>query len=150
MYNMSLVYLDQATKQSLLARYIRALLSLVLLLDQAQAGPDNQTHPTSPHSHSSCRTVARTPRPDQRDGHRRRRRASRRRPGRRRRRPGAAAAAGVQAGAQARPLVRARCRCNAPPPVSARSFVRYFFAAPPLAASADRAPTLYLYICVYF
>lgn len=46
MYNMSLVYLDQATKQSLLARYIRALLSLVLLLGQAQAGPDNQTHPT--------------------------------------------------------------------------------------------------------
>jgi hypothetical protein len=45
MYNMSLVYFDQATKQCLLAPYMRALLSLVLLLGQAQAGPDNQTHP---------------------------------------------------------------------------------------------------------
>jgi hypothetical protein len=48
MYNMGLVYFDQATKHCLLTLYIRAPLSLVLLLNQAQAGPGNQTHPTMP------------------------------------------------------------------------------------------------------
>jgi hypothetical protein len=46
MYNIGLVYFDQATKYCLLALYIRALLSLVLSLSQAQTGPGNQTHPT--------------------------------------------------------------------------------------------------------
>jgi hypothetical protein len=45
MYNMCLVYFDQATKQCLLAPYMRAPLSLVLSLGQAQAGLGNQTHP---------------------------------------------------------------------------------------------------------
>jgi hypothetical protein len=45
MYNMDLVHFDQATKHCLVALYIRAPLSLVLSLGQAQAGPSNQTHP---------------------------------------------------------------------------------------------------------
>jgi hypothetical protein len=50
MYNMSLVHFDQATKHCLVALYIRAPLSLVLSLGQAQAGPSNQTHPIPPHA----------------------------------------------------------------------------------------------------
>jgi hypothetical protein len=45
MYNTSLVHFDQATKHCLLALNMRAPLSLVLSLSQAQAGPGNQTHP---------------------------------------------------------------------------------------------------------
>jgi hypothetical protein len=48
MYHISLVHFDQATKHCLLTLYIRAPLSLVLSLNQAQAGPDNQTHPMNP------------------------------------------------------------------------------------------------------
>jgi hypothetical protein len=42
---MGLVHFDQATKHYLLALYMRAPLSLVLSLSQAQAGSGNQTHP---------------------------------------------------------------------------------------------------------
>jgi hypothetical protein len=42
---MGQAYFDQPTKHIRLAHYMRALLSLVLSLSQAQAGPDNQTHP---------------------------------------------------------------------------------------------------------
>jgi hypothetical protein len=42
---MGQAYFDQPTKHLSLAHYIRALLSLVLSLSQAQAGPGNQTHP---------------------------------------------------------------------------------------------------------
>jgi hypothetical protein len=45
MYNMSLVHFNQATKHCLLALNMRAPLSLVLSLSQAQVGPGNQTHP---------------------------------------------------------------------------------------------------------
>jgi hypothetical protein len=42
---MGKTYFDQPTKHLSLAHYMRALLSLVLSLSQAQAGPGNQTHP---------------------------------------------------------------------------------------------------------
>jgi hypothetical protein len=48
MYHMGLVHFDQATKHCLLTLYMRAPLSLVLSLSQAQAGPDNQTHHMRP------------------------------------------------------------------------------------------------------
>jgi hypothetical protein len=44
-YHMGQAYFDQLTKHLRLAHYMRALLSLVLSLCQAQAGPGNQTHP---------------------------------------------------------------------------------------------------------
>jgi hypothetical protein len=44
-YHMGQAYFDQPTKHIRLAHYMRAPLSLVLSLSQAQAGPDNQTHP---------------------------------------------------------------------------------------------------------
>jgi hypothetical protein len=39
------VYFDQTTKHLRLAHYMRALLTLVLSLSEAQAGPGNQTYP---------------------------------------------------------------------------------------------------------
>jgi hypothetical protein len=45
---MGQAYFDQSTKHLRLAHHMRALLSLVQSLNQAQAAPGNQTHPTCP------------------------------------------------------------------------------------------------------
>jgi hypothetical protein len=59
MCHMGLVHFDQATKHFGLALYMRAPLSLVLSLSQAQAGPSNQTHPTWPNSCVACASTER-------------------------------------------------------------------------------------------